>query len=201
MRRAGSFSTRAGGRCSQGAWSHSCLLMGAGVPQHFHHWHRLSKADLLIITAGRERHEEKQVGEEFRNPDSRNGACVSFGASQMVKNPSASAGGVRDTSSIPGLGRSPGGGNGNHSSILAWRIPWTEEPGGLWSIGSQRVGHDQSGLACTHACSISFTRPTGGFQLLILSITAVREFLTVPSSLWHSCRNKVLHGKVQAGQR
>ena len=31
--------------------------------------------------------------------------------------------------SIPGLGRSPGGGNGNHSSILEWRIPWMEEPG------------------------------------------------------------------------
>ena len=29
-----------------------------------------------------------------------------------------------------------------HSSILAWRIPWTEEPGGLQSVGSQRVGHD-----------------------------------------------------------
>ena len=29
-----------------------------------------------------------------------------------------------------------------HSSILAWRIPWTEEPGGLCSIGLQRVGHD-----------------------------------------------------------
>ena len=29
-----------------------------------------------------------------------------------------------------------------HSSILAWRIPWTEEPGGLLSIGLQRVGHD-----------------------------------------------------------
>jgi len=29
-----------------------------------------------------------------------------------------------------------------HSSILAWRSPWTEEPGGLQSIGSQRVGHD-----------------------------------------------------------
>ena len=29
-----------------------------------------------------------------------------------------------------------------HSYILAWRIPWREEPGGLWSIGSQRVGHD-----------------------------------------------------------
>ena len=29
-----------------------------------------------------------------------------------------------------------------HSSVLAWRIPWTEEPGGLLSMGSQRVGHD-----------------------------------------------------------
>ena len=29
-----------------------------------------------------------------------------------------------------------------HSSILAWEIPWTEEPGGLQSMGSQRVGHD-----------------------------------------------------------
>ena len=27
-------------------------------------------------------------------------------------------------------------------SVLAWRIPWTEEPGGLWSIGSQRIRHD-----------------------------------------------------------
>ena len=31
---------------------------------------------------------------------------------------------------------------GTHSSILVWRIPWTEEPGGLESMGSQRVGHD-----------------------------------------------------------
>ena len=33
-------------------------------------------------------------------------------------------------------------GTATHSSILAWRIPWTEEPGGLQSMGSQRVGHD-----------------------------------------------------------
>ena len=33
-------------------------------------------------------------------------------------------------------------GTATHSSILAWRIPWTEEPGGLQSIGSERVGHD-----------------------------------------------------------
>ena len=33
-------------------------------------------------------------------------------------------------------------GMATHSIILAWRIPWTEEPGGLQSMGSQRVGHD-----------------------------------------------------------
>ena len=42
---------------------------------------------------------------------------------------------------VPGLGRSPGGGNGN-SSILAWTIQWTEESARLQSMGSQRVGHD-----------------------------------------------------------
>ena len=47
-----------------------------------------------------------------------------------------------DVGLTPGLGRSPGGGNGNHSSILAYKIPWTEEPGGLQSMGSQRVRHD-----------------------------------------------------------
>ena len=50
--------------------------------------------------------------------------------------------------SLPGSGRSPGGeGITTHSSILAWRIPWIEEPGGLQSIGSQRVRHDYSDLA------------------------------------------------------
>ena len=38
-----------------------------------------------------------------------------------------------------------------HSSILAWRIPWTEEPGGLQYTGLQRVGHNQSDLAHVHA--------------------------------------------------
>ena len=37
------------------------------------------------------------------------------------------------------------------SSILAWRIPWTEESGRLQSMGSQRVGHDGSDLAHMHA--------------------------------------------------
>ena len=56
----------------------------------------------------------------------------------MLRSPPASAG---DASSVPELGRSPGEGNGHHSSILAWRIPWIEETGGLQPMGSQRVEH------------------------------------------------------------
>ena len=65
---------------------------------------------------------------------------IVFGASQvalLVKNPPAKAGDIRNEGSIPGSGRSPGGGPGNPLQYLAWRIPWTEEPGGLQFIGSQ----------------------------------------------------------------
>ena len=54
-----------------------------------------------------------------------------------IKESACSAG---DSGSIPGLGRSTE--MATHSSSLAWRIPPTEEPGGLQSMGSQRVGHD-----------------------------------------------------------
>ena len=60
----------------------------------------------------------------------------------VVKNPPASAGDVRDSGSIPGLGRSPGGEQGNALQCFYLENPWTEEPGGLPSIGLQRVGQD-----------------------------------------------------------
>ena len=44
---------------------------------------------------------------------------------------------MKETDWIPGSGKSPAGRNGNPSSNLAWRIPWTEEPGGLQYMGSQ----------------------------------------------------------------
>ena len=56
----------------------------------------------------------------------------------MVKNLLANAGDIRDADLIP----IPEKGIATHSSILAWRIPWTEEPGGLQSMRSQRIGHD-----------------------------------------------------------
>ena len=64
---------------------------------------------------------------------------MKFPGDSEVKNLPANVG---DTGSIPGLGRSPGEGRGKHSSVFAWRIPWTEEPGGLHCIGLQRVGHN-----------------------------------------------------------
>ena len=59
-----------------------------------------------------------------------------------VKNLLAIARDLRDASSIPELERALEEGMAIHSSILAWRIPWTEEPDRLQSIGSQRVRHD-----------------------------------------------------------
>ena len=62
----------------------------------------------------------------------------------MVKNPLANARDIKpiNVGLIPGLGRFPGEGIATHSSILAWRIPWTEESGGPKHTESQRVGHD-----------------------------------------------------------
>ena len=74
-----------------------------------------------------------------------------IGVSQVVlvvENPSANAG---DPGSIPEPGRSPGGGHGSPLQYSCWRVPWTEEPGGLQSMGSQRVGHDCNDLARTQA--------------------------------------------------
>ena len=70
----------------------------------------------------------------------------------VVKNLFANAGDIRDSGSIPGLGRSPGEGNGNplQHPTLAWRIPWTEEPGRLQPRGLHSVGRDKSDLAHTH---------------------------------------------------
>ena len=54
----------------------------------------------------------------------------------------ASAYNAGDPSLIPGSERSPGKGNGNPLQYLCLDSPWTEEPGGLQSMGSKRVGHD-----------------------------------------------------------
>ena len=72
-------------------------------------------------------------------------------------------------------------GMATHSSILAWKIPWTEEPGGLQSIGSQRVGHDWSDLAVMH----DHSHPFGSFCLLLSpEIWFYRSLLNLFYPLW-----------------
>ena len=60
----------------------------------------------------------------------------------MVKNLPASAGDASEAAQSLGREDPLEEGMATHSSVLAWRIPWTEEPGGLQSMGLQRVGHD-----------------------------------------------------------
>ena len=65
---------------------------------------------------------------------------MGFPSGSNSKEPTYNAGDLR---SVPESERSPGGeGMATHYSIFAWEVPWTEEPGGLQSIGSQRVGHN-----------------------------------------------------------
>ena len=64
---------------------------------------------------------------------------MAYLVAQMAKNLPALQ---RDLDSIPGLERSPGEETATHSRILAWRIPWTEQSGGLQSMGLQRVRQD-----------------------------------------------------------
>ena len=67
---------------------------------------------------------------------------MGFPSGAVVKNLPAHAGGTGDLGVIPGSGRSPEKKMATHSSIRAWEIPWTVEPGRLQFMGSQRDGHN-----------------------------------------------------------
>ena len=98
--------------------------------------------------------------------------------------------------SIPGLGRSAGGENDKHSSILAWEIPWTEEPGGLGSQKSQQIletKHSNSNLQnanftgghCYH-CHLPLESQTfklGNIDYLRLNVEILEVLNTRHSSL------------------
>ena len=126
----------------------------------------------------------------------------------VVKNPPANAGSVRYAGLIPGLGRSPGEGYGSPIQFLAWKIPWTEEPGGLQSIGWQRVSHDQSNLACTHAEWNGSSKPRSqypqgwgslGFDSIIVNAQQISLISQISSQvrkhyMWrHKTGGKVRH--------
>ena len=80
---------------------------------------------------------------------------------------------IRDMGLIPGLGRSPGEGNGNPLQYSCLENPWTEEPGRLQSRGSQRVGHDHS--TAHHHLTTTPNKPTT--NLILLLLTKPTDFL------------------------
>ena len=69
-----------------------------------------------------------------------------------------------DLGLIPGSGRSLAKGMATHSSVLAWRIPWTEEPRGVQSMGSQRLRHKWATFTFLKATSSSSLSPFSLFQ-------------------------------------
>ena len=71
-------------------------------------------------------------------------------AAVVVKNTLENEGDIRDAGSIPGLGRSPGERHGNHSSILAWKIPWTEASGGCAAVCGVTKSHTRLKQHSTH---------------------------------------------------
>ena len=79
---------------------------------------------------------------------------------------------------IPALGRSPGERNDNHSSILDCKIPWTEELGGLQSMGSQRVGHDwatRQQIVAFQCCVVFCSSCGGSHHQHLVGACAVRR--------------------------
>ena len=80
--------------------------------------------------------------DEMKQPKLYVSLYVSYRGSQValvVKNLPANAGNPRDTGSIPGSGRSPGEETATHSTTVAWKIPWTEEPGRLHGAPESRT--------------------------------------------------------------
>ena len=65
-------------------------------------------------------------------------SVLGFPGGSVVQGSSCNAGAMKDAGPMPGWGGPLEEGTATHSSILAWRLPWTEEPGGLQSTGSQR---------------------------------------------------------------
>ena len=87
----------------------------------------------------------------------------------VVKNPPANARDIRDLVFIPGLGRSPGGGDGTHSDILAWRIPTDR---GAWQATVHRVAKSQGQLKrlSMHTC-------TEKLQIFVNSFDRTHNFI------------------------
>ena len=103
-----------------------------------------------------------------------------------------------DVGSIPGSGRSPGGGNSNPLQYSSLEIPWTEEPGGLQSMGSQKVRHDlatkqQHQPKILHCWTKLVVIQTAGFRLQsIVCVVSRFNCIWLFVTLWTVARQALL---------
>ena len=81
--------------------------------------------------------QKKKKNSKMIDLDSTISKTGAFQVALVVKNPPANARDSRDLGLIPGSRRSPGVGSGNPLHYSCWKIPWTEEPAGLYSMGLQ----------------------------------------------------------------
>ena len=92
-----------------------------------------------------------------------------------------------DVGSIPGLGRCPGELKATHSSILAWKIPWTEEPGRLQSWGHRRVWHDLAPKPPTTTHALRPNSNISPFRMTFTTLTTTTKAKAGSFSLGFLC--------------
>ena len=114
---------------------------------------------------------------------------LGFPGGSAINNPPANAGATGNVGSIPGPQRSTGGGTATHSSILAWKFSWTEEPGGLQSMGSQSIGYY---WMTEHVCTRVDNLPSywllfwSGVPRPSVATDSMARCLLRPLRSWHS---------------
>ena len=104
--------------------------------------------------------------------------------------------------SIPGSEDPPEKGMAPHSRIPARGIPWTEELGGLQSIGSQRVGHDHSNLACMHTLRVVWSNCCFSHlntQDYMFDFQSYKDFLNL--MLLHNCKRYLYGSKLNVKKK
>ena len=108
---------------------------------------------------------------------------VGFLGDTEVKNQPANTGDAGDSGLIPGLGRSPGEGNGNPFQYCCWWIPWTEEPGGLQCMGLQESNMSE---ATYHLLSITLSGWGRKKQwwIVVYLVYQRRHIVMVSNQIW-----------------
>ena len=117
---------------------------------------------------------------------------MTFQVMLVVKNMPANAGDIRYSGSIPGLGRSPGGGHGNPLQYSCLENPMTEEHGRLWSIGSQSWTWLKRFSMHAHMCLWGRANAMSLYQELIaLVLECIHSVFIVSMRIWlHWCRGR-----------